>query len=421
MPGFWVGAWRRLKSFTLIELLVVIAIIAILAAMLLPALASAREKARRANCMNNLNQMGKSLAGYTADYGEYYPAGHQWVFEGGNNRVGQGATAHPTHNEAYVDSKTNTVVYCSGNYQGGNDPRQYWRCIGVGVHHTDTFSGNQTSGTGIKAAPWGLGHLLVSNYLPDCRTYFCPTVGDTYKSPDMEMDRQWTHDTSYGAHRISDWATRGGFDARTLTHGNWRYWTYSGYDQYIGIYANYDYRNVPTVPSQNLSIAGVSYSDYSDAALAAWKVSPVPVRWTKPRINTTPHAPFFKTPKTLGGRALVVDSFVKSANYGNSQNIIVSRPGFNNYSHRDGYNGLYGDGSTRWFADQEQRIIWWQGPVHVSSGGTFAATVSQYGLPSVRSTLGSIGISDDAQAVMLAATVWHMFDVAAQVDVDASF
>ncbi len=49
---------RLRRGFTLIELLVVIAIIAVLIALLLPAVQAAREAARRAQCVNNLKQLG---------------------------------------------------------------------------------------------------------------------------------------------------------------------------------------------------------------------------------------------------------------------------------------------------------------------------------------------------------------------------
>lgn len=89
-------------AFTLVEMLVVIAIIGILAALILPALATAKEKARRVGCRNNLHQFSLTIHMYANDNTENLPSG---IRDNGDQST------------AWIPSLTHKslVAYASGN------------------------------------------------------------------------------------------------------------------------------------------------------------------------------------------------------------------------------------------------------------------------------------------------------------------
>ena len=109
---------RGIRGFTLIELLVVIAIIAVLIALLLPAVQAAREAARRAQCTNNLKQIGLAFANYEST-NQIYPLGGvtlvngnaanagNWGAEAGNNGLSWTALILPFMEQNPVYSSIN--------------------------------------------------------------------------------------------------------------------------------------------------------------------------------------------------------------------------------------------------------------------------------------------------------------------------
>ena len=109
----YTGSRSFRQAFTLIELLVVIAIIAILAALLMPALATAKEKAKRIQCMNNLHQIEIAFNGYAGDFKDKLPV----------YLVGQGAGWAWDMPDAPAQSMLNSGLTKKSFYDPGTEPK----------------------------------------------------------------------------------------------------------------------------------------------------------------------------------------------------------------------------------------------------------------------------------------------------------
>ena len=146
------------RAFTLIELLVVIAIIAILAAMLLPALSSAKEKAKRTSCINNLKQIGLSLQMYADENRDFLPQKNA-VDPKGN------ALWDLAYNMAdSLGSAGRKIVYCPGGYTSVQNSDYWWNYKGgTGYFRVTSYQwllsrdGTQAYGVNLVAPPTGIG------------------------------------------------------------------------------------------------------------------------------------------------------------------------------------------------------------------------------------------------------------------------
>ena len=141
----------RRRGFTLIELLVVIAIIAILIALLVPAVQKVRESAARAQCQNNLKQMGLGLHNYH-DVNLKFPPG------GDANKISAQAYMLP-----YIEQENvfKTIVFS----QKANSPANAIpRGITIPIYLCPSDSRGQTpSNFGANSYAWNYGNGMVFN------------------------------------------------------------------------------------------------------------------------------------------------------------------------------------------------------------------------------------------------------------------
>ncbi len=109
-----------LTGFTLIELLVIMAIIGIIISFLVPAIGKVKDNARRAQCINNLRQIGMAFYLYLDDHDEMFPPG------GGATDSGPERTWEDKLKQGYIDDANVFICHAAESDDGVTYKENYY-------------------------------------------------------------------------------------------------------------------------------------------------------------------------------------------------------------------------------------------------------------------------------------------------------
>jgi prepilin-type N-terminal cleavage/methylation domain-containing protein/prepilin-type processing-associated H-X9-DG protein len=348
---------KRRRGFTLIELLVVIAIIAVLIALLLPAVQAAREAARRAQCVNNMKQIGLALHNYHQTNDCFPPGALPSRSSAG------GATTDNTDFSAHVRMlgfTEQTALYNAANFQYA----PYNDAYGIGANSTVTTTRLSMYLCPSDTPPnWTLhGPAPVTLYISPGNNYFA-----CYGSS-LEFDRSMTGGPPNGAFGYSGSAVgirdiRDG-TSNSIAFGEWK--TGSGNNNLVtlpqdicfcAIYPAGTARNNGTLVMPNPTLvqawpAWTSYCAANVASLRNGKTSAVGEDWA-----------FGVLGYTLGTALLPPNPKFPNC-------VVVAAdvmyPGMMNMSsrHPGGANVLMCDGSVKFLKDStSMQIVWALGSI----------------------------------------------------------